>query len=244
MWHKEYSWYNTYMALYEKRKKAHNLRRRGFSVGYIAKALEISKTTASKWCLDVVLSEQQRQNLRENSVKAGHKGRMRGVEVNKFKKKLVVESANNWAREAVGSLSEREILIAGAALYWSEGSKSSSTSGFLFVNSDPSMILFMLVVLRQLGVKKEDIFCKIQINETHRKRIGKVLKFWQKLLDLPRTQFGKHSFVKSKAQKVYENYENYFGICRLGVRRSSILKYRMIGLIENLKLGKGDIMSA
>ncbi len=214
------------------------------SIVYIARNLGISKSTASKWCLDVPLTETQKEKLRQNSIKAGHKGRMLGVQSNKIKKQKVVESANSWARDIVGNLTSREIIIAGASLYWSEGSKSSNTSGFLFVNSDPEMILFMSIVLKELDVKKQDLFCTIQINEIHRPRIEQVLKFWQKLLDLPGTQFGKPSFVKSEVKKVYQNYDNYFGICRLRVRKSSTLKYRIVGLIEGLKKGKDTIMSA
>lgn len=48
-------------------------------------------------------------------------------------------------------------------------------------------------------------------------------------------------FVNTKTAKVYENYENYFGVCRLIVSKSSQLKYRMRALIKALKV---NILSA
>ena len=42
-------------------------------------------------------------------------------------------------------------------------------------------------------------------------------------------------FLKMKAQKVYENYDNYYGVLALGVRNSALLKYRILGLMDALR---------
>ena len=67
-----------------------------------------------------------------------------------------------------------------------------------------------------------------------------VLNFWKKLLHLRNSQFRKPYYVNTKVSKVYDNYENYYGICRLIVRKGKNIKYRMLGLIKALK---GDILS-
>lgn len=106
----------------------------------------------------------------------------------------------------------------------------------MFVNSDPEMIRVMeLFLIDVLGIPKRDLVCSIQINRIHENRIEKVLSFWEKLLQLPRDQFRKPYYVNTKVTKVYDNYDNYHGICRLGVRRGMNLKYRMIGLIKAMK---------
>jgi hypothetical protein len=92
-----------------------------------------------------------------------------------------------------------------------------------------------------LGISKRDLVCSIQINKIHENRIEKVLSFWKKLLQLPGDQFRKPYYVSTKVAKVYDNYDDYYGICRLVVRRSMNLKYRMIGLIKAMK---EDILSA
>lgn len=102
------------------------------------------------------------------------------------------------------------------------------------------MILCVKQFLIELGVKHEDLCCTVQINEVHKPRIKQVLKFWQKLLELSDDQIGNPSFVRTKVQKVYDNYDTYFGICRLKVRRSTYLKYQVLGLIKAMK---ADILS-
>src|SRR3989338_6561667 len=84
-------------------------------------------------------------------------------------------------------------------------------------------------------VSPEDIFVRIPINRIHESRIEKVLIFWQKMLDLKSSQIRKPYFVNTKVNKVYENYDKYYGVCRLIVRRSKHLKYKMLGLIKALK---------
>ena len=112
----------------------------------------------------------------------------------------------------------------------------------MFVNSDPEMILLMNNFLVDvMDVLQEDIVCCIQINRIHEQRIKKVLIFWKKLLGLKGSQIRKPYFVNTKVNKVYENYDTYFGVCRLFVRRSKNLKYKMVGLIKALK---NQILSA
>src|SRR6185436_5700534 len=107
-----------------------------------------------------------------------------------------------------------------------------NTHGFLFVNSDPVMIKFVYLWLtKYLKIQKGLIRPNISINEMHKPRIKKVLKFWAKLLGLPASQFGNPHYVKTVQKKVYENYNSYYGILRLKVRRSAQLRYKVLSLI-------------
>lgn len=123
------------------RIEAIKLRRNGRSVGEIMQILGISKSTSSHWCREVMLTEKQKKLLRYKSTLAGHKGRMIGAEMNHRKKLDSIEKNYKEASRLIGNLSNRDLLIAGASLYWGEGSKSDRTAGFVFVNSDPDMVL-------------------------------------------------------------------------------------------------------
>jgi len=226
----------SYMSKYDKRIVARSMRKEGASIIVIAKKLDVSKSTASKWCRDISLSEIQLQKLKQNS-KAGAKiGQQTGANVNKKKRLDAIRQAEVWGKERIKKISKRELLLIATALYWCEGSKSDRTSGFIFVNSDPEMILVMkLFLVNVLQIPSEELVCSVQINRVHEKRIAVVLSFWRKLLDLPREQFRKPYYVNTNARKVYDNYENYYGICRLVVRRGMNLKYRMLGLIKAVK---------
>lgn len=222
------------MAKFELRKQARLLRQTGISIGTIAKRVGVSKSTVSVWCNDIELTFEQREFLIKNAGLAGLRGRFGGAETNKRKKLDSLEYCRKWAGKLLGKVSKRDLLIAGVALYWAEGSKKGPKA-FNFVNSDPTMICFMYVwLIRIMGINKSEMMPRISINEIHRPRIEVVLKFWAKLLDLPTEQFGNPWYIKAKVSKVYDNYDTYHGILRLGVRNGTMLKYKVLALIELL----------
>jgi hypothetical protein len=204
------------------------------SIGQIATQLKVSKGSVSLWCRDISLTEKQAQRLHLNSVRAGHAGRLRGALKNKQQRIERIESLRRLAQDDVGVLSKRDLLLIAVALFWAEGAKSGSR--FMFVNSDPAMILCMYrYVIEVEKVDPKDIFVRIQINRIHEPRIRSVLKFWRTLLNLSAEQFGTPYYIQALSKKVYENHSSYFGIARLGVRKGTILQYKLLGYIDALK---------
>jgi len=223
------------MAKFQERIKAQQLRKTGWSIKSIAERLGVSKSSASTWCRDIELTEKQRNRLMENAIVAGHKGRMIGAEMNRKKKEARIAFHRKTGKKDVGNITNRDLLMAGIALYWGEGVKSHK-SALAFVNSDPDTILFMYKWFHEIfDVKKDDFMPRVFINEMHKPRIKKVLKFWSDLLELPIEQFGNPVLLKMKQKKVYENYDEYYGVLSLKVRRSSDLKYRILGLIDAMR---------
>jgi plasmid maintenance system antidote protein VapI len=230
------------MSKYNERIKARQLRKNGVSIVVIASMLGVTKSSVSAWCRDITLTPEQNFKLVKNKGVSVTTGQRMGAEANKKMRLNAIRDAELYGQEMVKKISNRELLLIATALYWSEGSKSSRTSGFVFVNSDPEMIRVMrLFLIDVLKIPKKDLVCSIQINKIHEGRIEKVLSFWKKLLQLPRNQFRKPYYVNTRVTKVYDNYDDYHGVCRLVVRRGMNLKYRMIGLIKAMK---EDILSA
>ena len=224
------------MSKFELKSEAYRLRTNFFSIGKIAHTLNLSKSTVSLWCSEMKLPIRIQNKLEKEMILAGHLGRLKGAETNRDKKISSILEAKKWAEKQLGSLSSRELFIACIALYWAEGSKTESTTGFVFINSDPKMIFFVYKWL--LGSKlvyKEDIKPRLSINIIHKPRIKKVLNFWSNLLELPVTQFGNVFYVKTSSKKVYSNHDDYYGVLRLGLRRSTNLKYRILALIDRMK---------
>lgn len=221
------------MAKFEKRIKAHRLRKSGRSILFISKKLKVSKSTVSIWCRTLKLTPKQKEHLLRNAIKAGFKGRLIGAEMNKRKKQERIDFYKKSSKKEIGRISRRDFLIAGIALYWGEGSKKSKLS---FINSDPTMIKFMFRWFQKIIlVRKEEFIPRIFINAIHKPRINKVFRFWSSLLKLPIKQFGSPIFLKKKPKKIYENYDSYYGVLALEIRKSTNLKYRMLGFIEALK---------
>lgn len=224
------------MSKYELKIEAQKLRKEGFPINEIKDKLGLSKSTVSFWCRDIILTEEQYKKIKKEHVFKTQKGRLIGAQMNKNKRLNAIKEADNLGKKIIKNISKRELLLIATALYWSEGSKSDSTSGFIFVNSDPEMILIMkLFLVDVLHILSEEIICSIQINRIHEQRINVVLNFWKKLLNLRNSQFRKPYYINTKVKKIYDNYENYYGVCRLIVRRGKNLKYRMLGLIKAIK---------
>ena len=225
------------MAKFEKRIVARKFRKEGVSIGDIANKLEVSKSSVCLWCQDIELTKDQVQFLKEKVKKLNLCGRMKGAELNRQGRLDRIEIARVCSKKQLGKLSKRDLLIAGLALYWAEGSKSRF-SRLAFTNSDPTMIKIILNFFNDIyKVGKERITARVSINEIHRPREEKVLIFWSKFLGLPMRQFRKTSFIKTKVKKVYENHDNYFGTLSVRIEKSNEIWYKILTGIDILKGG-------
>lgn len=223
------------MSKFELKLKAETLRRKGESIGDIAKILKISKSTSSLWCRSIFLSEAQASSLHQKMVKLSRVGRLKGAEMNRNKKLKIIENSKKWAIEIFNNFPDKVLLATGISLYWAEGSKSESTNRFVFVNSDPRMIVFMMKWLKTvMGIKEDYLMPRISINIIHKPRINKILKFWSDLLGLTIDSFGKPVFINISNKKKYSNYSSYYGIIRLSIKNGSDARHKMLSLIEIL----------
>src|SRR3989338_8119558 len=164
------------MAKFEIKIKARELRQEGLSILDIARRFNVAKSTVSLWCRDILLTEEQKETLLKNKFWAGSAGRLLGAETNRRKRIKVIAESKAWAHSVLGPMNRRDLFIAGVALYWAEGSKTDRR--FIFVNSDPAMILLMYNWLKDVfNMQKEAFMPRISINEIHKPRIQKVLEF-------------------------------------------------------------------
>ena len=161
------------MAKSRERLLARELRRRGESIREIAQKVSIARSTVSLWCRDIVLTNDQLEALVERDRLGGARGRMVAAELAKKRKNERVSFNEKVGFERIGKISNRELFLIGIALYWAEGSKGLRSERFVFVNSDPKMIVIMIRWLREcLHVSDEDIVCRVGLmsssNKNHR----------------------------------------------------------------------------
>lgn len=151
-----------------KRAKAIRLRIQGKSYGEIQKILNIkSKGTLSYWFKDIKLSTTAKRKLQRNIDTARKRGLF------KFNKKRTqrVEKENDVEYKSgmgtIHKLSEYELLLIGAALYWGEGTKVQGSGSYQveLSNSDPDLIAIFMRFLREiLKVPDKMIRGRIQIH--------------------------------------------------------------------------------
>ena len=76
------------MAKTIQKEIALKLRAKGESVNVIARKVGVSKSTASLWVKDVILTIEQLESLRQNSIKGSERGRIKGAFMQKQRRIL------------------------------------------------------------------------------------------------------------------------------------------------------------
>jgi transcriptional regulator with XRE-family HTH domain len=222
------------MAKFKQRLQARILRKKGLSVKDIARQIGVSKSTISVWTRDIVLTIEQLEDLRKSMLKGAELGRFRSAKLKREKRLATIERLRNEGIRILAKIDQRELLIAGLGLYWGEGSKKGRE--FSFCNSDPEMVKFFLIWLKNcFGIQAEDLKCSIGINHIHTGREEKVKNFWMQVLGVKADQFTKTTFKKTNNGKVYENFNDHYGTIRIRIKKPGELYYKVIGLIEGLK---------
>ncbi len=221
------------MAKYELRLRAREMRSKGESVKYIASVLGVSKGTSSLWVRDIILSVEQLEKLKGNSLRGAERGRVQSAFLQKQKRINLQNSCIKAGMREIKVLSDRELMIAGLALYWAEGCKK--TRRVEFCNSDPKLINFMINWLNVcFGIPRNRLTAVVGINEMHIRRELEVVSYWSKITQLPKTQFRRTSFKHTNNKKVYENYYRYYGTLSIRVLKPAAYYYKILGLIEGL----------
>lgn len=228
------------MAKPKEKLEARKLRKQGESIKVIAKKLKVSPSSVSYWCRDVKLSPTQIKEL-ERRARDPNYGRRLEYALEQQRKRLKkVKTLKKQGIREIGNLTKRELFLVGAALYWAEGFKKDSQAGF--ASSDPNMIKLFLKWLNVCcGYKPQDLILRATVNISHQHRIDEIQDYWSKSTGIPSNQFRKPFYQKVKWKKVYENPNEYFGVLRVKVRKSTDFLRKIHGWIEGLRLNTSRI---
>jgi hypothetical protein len=213
------------------------LRISGNSYGEISKKLNIAKSTLSFWLKDLKISAKAQDRINNR----GKKISTRAL-INRNKRQTeVAHSRSLTIREEnarlIGSLTARELLLVGTALYWGEGYKKGAEGSNWkcvdFTNSDPTMIKMIMRFFRETCWVKNESF-KIQIMLHNNIFKKEALKFWSKVTKVPKKQFIKISIIKSKASKEKQKNVLKYGTVHIRVYNTDLF-HKIIGYIDGIK---------
>jgi transcriptional regulator with XRE-family HTH domain len=222
------------MAKFKEKIEAKSLRGQGKSIKEIAKLLHVSPASVSDWCKDVVLSAGQIKLLEQHARDPFYGKRL----TNSLRQKqTAIDKTNNLFREGqleVGDLTKRDLFIAGISLYWAEGFKKDSQAGL--ASMDPGMINFFIRWLKGcFSYKLEDLSVRVTVNASHEYRVREIEKHWSKETGIPLESFQKPFYQRFKWKKVYENQNEYYGVLRVKVRKSTDFLRKVNGYIQGLR---------
>lgn len=223
----------------EIKTKAINLRREGLSYSEILKKIPVAKSTLSLWLRSVNLTKRQNQRLTEKKLLAIKKGGQSRKNWRLLNTQQIKEQAFLEAKKKIKKIDARDLWLMGIMLYWAEGSKEKEYKpgqGLIFSNSDPLMINVFLKWLDVcLHISAEDIQFSIYIHENHKQNIEEVKTFWANVTGFSVRRFDRIYYKKHKVRIYRKNTEeNYHGLLRVRVKKSSSLNRRVSGWIEEI----------
>ena len=200
------------------RRRARELRRRGWSVRQIEQELGVSRSSVSLWVRDIHLDEIHRRRLERNS----RVGQLLAAERKAERARSVRAEYQLEGRKLART--RGTAYAAGCMLYWAEGEKGRNTA--VLTNSDPHLLAYFARFLRShfaLTDAAMSIRCNLFSDHVEHQRT--IEQFWLRAVDLPESglrrsivnRYSKYS-EKKRANKLP------YGTCRLTVHSTRIVQ--------------------
>ena len=131
------------------------------------------------------------------------------------------DDASIRASTMVKDLTDRELYLIGASLYWAGGSKKD----FSFANTDGDLVkIFISSLMKTYGVKSDDIFVSIRVYDDL--IISDCLKYWSKITG---KKLGRETKINVLTGKKHGKLK--YGMCRIRVRNGG----NLLKLFHSLK---------
>lgn len=232
------------MTKLKEKQLAIQLRKEGFTYSEILQKVSVTKSTLSRWLKSVNLAKVQKQRITEKRKQA----RLKAIKVIRQKRLIKTQKLIKSGVKEVKALNNKDLFIIGVSLYWAEGAKqkpNNVSQRVSFSNSDPEMIKIFLLWLKKIcKINSKRLVFEIYLHQTVRdnqKLIEKILNHWRKILKIPRNKKINLRFKRSKLKKT-NTLDNYFGVFRIEVRKSTDFNRKITGwirgIVKNLKDGE------
>ena len=208
-----------YRGKLELQQEARWLRATGMTMPEIAEKLGVSRSSVSLWTRDVPIPLSAKGRRRSTGPRRNRLHDAKMAEIERLK-------AEGIAR--IGQLSEREFLVAGAALYAGEGTKPGNA--VCFANSDPRMMAFFCAWLRHVvDIDESRMRMRIYLHEGL--DLEAAQHHWSSVTGVAVEQFGKP--YRAVADSSIRVTKHVYGCAYL--RYSSATAHRMVmGLVDAL----------
>ena len=144
------------------------------------------------------------------------------------------------AADAVGAMSDRDLLKAGTVAYWAEGSKAKPwrrTDRVTSTNSDPGMIQLFQAFLRLLKVTDDRLRFRVAIHESA--DVDSAILFWADLLGVDPASFQPTTLKRHQPKTSRKNVgADYHGCLVVNVLRSADLYRTIEGMWSAVAAGR------
>ncbi|MBB5129515.1 transcriptional regulator with XRE-family HTH domain [Streptomyces albaduncus] len=207
------------------RAMARDLRLQGWTYDQIEAELGCSRSSVSLWVRDLPKPEPRYTPEERRTLMREGLARRREADREAHRRTKL------GARQEIGDLTDRELFMAGVALYWAEGSKSKPydrRERAIFVNSDADVIRVYLAWLDLLGIDRKRLNFRVLIHESA--DIDDAHRFWARVAEIDVSLFARPTLKKHNPKTVRKNTgDNYHGCLAVSVARSADLYNRIEG---------------
>jgi hypothetical protein len=211
------------MAYKQKRIRAIEYRKQGFSYTRIKAELGVSKSTLSLWLREYPLSKSRLWELTSGSEARIEKYRMTMKKKRDVRRKRVFDIE----KERLLPLSRKELYIAGLMLYWGEGGKTV-VSQISISNTDPEVITFFIRWLKVcMDIRQDQIRIRLHLYSDMDTR--KEREYWMRKLELQKENF-RSSYVKNTASNRITYKSRGHGTCNVIVYGRGYYERVMLGI--------------
>ncbi len=223
------------------RAEAVALRLQGYTVPQIAEKLGVSRSSAFLWVrhLPLEATVERAHERRSRTARLGAQARWEPVnEARDAERAAVNESEVAW----VGSLSEREVRLAGAVAYWCEGQKAKpwqpNRCRVVFINSDPVLIRLFLRFIEGIGADRATLRYRLSIHESA--DVVAAGRWWAEVVGVPVERFSRPTLKKHNPATVRYNVgAPYRGCLIVEVPKSRRLYWRIEGILRGIGIASG-----
>lgn len=216
-------------ALVVLRRECRKLRLDGLSYAEIAAATGVSAGSLSLWLRDL----RDAPRVRASSERRARLGPLSAGRNKSAAASVRREQRVEAAGQLLGELTTRDVLVAGVALYWAEGSKAKAwrpaARQVVFTNSDAAVVEVFLAALDALGVAAGDRTYRLHIHVSADP--ARHERWWAGRLGVPISSFLPATLKRHNPATVRHNVgDDYHGCLVVRVKRSSALYDQIEGL--------------
>lgn len=207
-----------YRGKVREQEEARRLRAAGYTMPEIAAQLGVSRSSVSLWTRDVDFTPRRpRQPPRQTR-----------PNVLQRRKQAEIDEMLALGREQIGELSDRDLLIAGTALYAGDGSKRDGCVSF--ANSNPAFVaLFCRWLRRFFDINEARLRVRLYLHEEL--DLAAAIEHWAAVTGVPAGQFGKP--YRAKADSTIRRTKHQFGCAHVDYNCAATHR-RVMGLITAL----------
>ena len=199
----------------ETKDQAIDLRKRGYSYGYISERTGKAKSTLYHWLANVPYTPNK------YTLTTIGEARARSGQTMARQKLESINKAKRDASKEIGILSKRDIFMLGIALYIGEGTKSHDI--VRVINSNPAVIRLAVKWFKEsLSLKNENFSLRIHLYPDN--DIKQSISFWSKQTGIPKNQFSKTQIDTRSSKKISKRGKLPYGTAHLSVKSTEDVK--------------------